>query len=125
MQYRIYWKTRDGGRYATKDELSDIYLTPVGKVKLIEIHGSIAYRNDITDQVVVEMWTGETDVLGIKIFHHDKIEVLEAGNLICIGEVCWENGAWQLEDGCTLYDLSNYTLQIVGTVHDGDKEAEA
>lgn len=87
-EYRIRWKNKDGGRYATEVELDDIYLGHDGRVYkyvpgqeyINDEVGGVEYfeHMDITDDVVVEMWIEATDNESIppkKIYDGDKLLV--------------------------------------------------
>jgi len=83
IRYRIWWKDQE--RYAIEKELESIYITSSGAVIQIGIHEfestfpsaeGIAYRTDITDQVIVEQWIGVYDTeSSTPIFDGDKVRV--------------------------------------------------
>ena len=119
-QYRIYWKEKDGGRYFTDRELRFVFLSPSGRVWLRE---GVLPAFDITDQVVVEMWTGKEDKNGKKIYTDDNL-AFDSGTLL---SVRWDNdkGGWYLGDedieGMDVYDYKRCV--VIGTVHD-EQEAD-
>jgi len=128
-QYRIYWKEKDGGRYATAEELAAIYLQSDGCVSCFAVprfsdDDDHPQHNDITAEVVVEFWTGKVDSGGVKVFGGDQI----ADNEDNIFTVEWDDfvHAWvaPLVQGqiYTLAQHSSRGVKVVGTIHNPKRQ---
>ena len=107
IEYRLWNKI--GKRYFTKKDSERAYLTPTGRVmSYSEIMGFI----DITDQVIIEQWTGLFDKNRKKIYVADIIKA-----------------DWHFDTPIPIEDLPYFyyetieyalddNLEIVGNVHD-------
>ena len=71
-EYRIYWKS--DRRYMTDTELLFVYLSPSGKVWQKE---PIVGLNDITAEVVVELYVGVNDANDKKFYEGDIWNTVE------------------------------------------------
>ena len=113
-EYRIYWKTKDGGRYLKVGELKCCYLTCEGEVWYINNINNGSALN-ITAEVVVEMWTARCDKTNTKVFkgdiiiagwHFDKPTLIED----------LESFYYAMSE----YGLDGSDLEIVGNKHDSE-----
>jgi len=125
MEYRIWWKEKDGGRYATERELQFIYIEASGTVDRFEWHGDWYNFADITDQVVVEFETYKKDSKRKLIFEGDKLVLdndsdLNKNYIIrrntdgVLMSVCLSDNACSIPLSCCCVGL----MKIVGTIHD-------
>lgn len=131
MQYRIYWKYTDGGRYATKAEMSNMLLRFDGQVVEVEWHEQderCCFDQGITDRVIVELWTGKPDKNGDKIYKGDLFQTT-VGTVFVVD---WESisSSWVAREALdeeVIRELGSFLdleIKRIGTIHDDENRSE-
>ncbi len=124
-------------RYATKDELAQIFLGSNGDVRILRYNTPVInFARLCSDEFEIEFWTGRKDMDGKKIYECDRIRlsygippiydtlIVEYADDEYVGDKS-VSGWWMRntrKNGCSASLCKTYEqgILIVGTIHDKD-----